>query len=374
LIGAVVLVCIGVGLSQVGIGLAIRHATPPRWLSVPVRGARALLAGAVVLLVTAALVAGGPGALSHAWRNFKNPTAPGLTNLSLERYGTLSGNGRYDYWKVAVKATGGHVLGGSGPGTYQLLWLPRAPYLSYIQNAHSLYFETLSEVGIVGLGLLLGLFGLVLWTAVELVRRSRYESRTRAAGVAAAVAAFLVSAGTDWIWQMPVLPACFLLLAAALFAPRPGADRQDVIRRPTDDQSPRRRVNDIVLRVGTVGVAIACVVAIAIPLATNTAIRRSQAAVQSGSLGVALTDARAAVGLEPGSATAQDQLALVLEAGGDIRGALGPAMRAVQDEPQNWSTWLLVSRLQAELGHPTKSLSAFRRAESLNPRSPVFTE
>jgi O-Antigen ligase len=361
LILPIVLVCCGVALAQVGIGLAARHGTPPALLVVSRRRAQILLAGGIAVIVVAGLLAGGAGKLSHAWRDFKHPTANALHDYSIGRFGAVSGNGRYDYWKAGVNATGGHLLAGSGPGTFQLLWLPRAPYYSYVQNAHSLYVETLAELGIVGLALLVGFFALVLWSAVALVVRLRYESRTRAAGAAAALLAFMVSAAFDWIWQVPALPVAFLVLAAAVLAPR--------VRSSASDIAPPAR---LVLRVGAIVLALACLVAIAVPLATTSALRASQASASNGDPARALRDAQQAARIEPGAASPQLQLALVQELQGNVGAALVAARRATRDEPRNWTAWLIESRLEAEAGNPRSSLAAFRRARSLNPRSPLF--
>jgi len=86
----------------------------------------------------------------------------------------------------------------------------------------------------------------------------------------------------------------------------------------------------------------------------------------------ALADARAAVALEPGAASSQIQLALVLELRGDTAGALTAARAATRDEPDNWSAWLVRSRLETEGGHPGAAVAAYRRSRSLNPRSPLF--
>jgi Tfp pilus assembly protein PilF len=118
--------------------------------------------------------------------------------------------------------------------------------------------------------------------------------------------------------------------------------------------------------------ALACVVAIGVPLATTNAERRSQAAAGKGNLTVALTAARSAARIESGAASAQIQIALVLEAQGRAREGLVAARRAVSDEPDNWSSWLILSRLEAETRHPLASLAAYRRARSLNPESNVF--
>ncbi|HET6866129.1 MAG TPA: O-antigen ligase family protein [Solirubrobacteraceae bacterium] len=359
---AVVVVCAGVALAQTGVGLADRHGTPPRWLTFTPGRARALLVGIVTTAIVVALLAGGPGRLSHAWQDFKHPNAAALNQDSLARFGSASGNGRYDYWKVAVDATGGHLLGGSGAGTYQLLWSPRAPYFSYVQNAHSLYLETLAETGIVGLVLLAAFLVFVLAAAARLCLQSRYEAKVRAAGLLGALVAFVVAASSDWIWQVPALPAAFLLLAAAVLAPA---------ARPTGEP---RRSTSWVVRAGAIGVALAALVAVAIPLATVSTVRESQAAVDRGNADRALADARAAVRLEPGAASAQVQLALVLELRGDIRPAVQAARNATDDEPSNWSTWLVDSRLEAEAGHPAASVAAYRRSRILNPQSPLFKQ
>jgi hypothetical protein len=360
LLVAVLLVCAGVALAQTGVGLAARHGTPPRWLTPTPARARALLAAGLATCVVAALLAGAPARISHAWQDFKHTGATAaLHDDSIARFGTVSGNGRYTYWKVAIDATSGHLLAGNGGGTFQLLWDPRAPYYSPVENAHSLYVETLAETGVVGLGLLGSFFLLVLGAAVRLSRRSRYEARVRAAGLTGALIAFTVGAAADWLWQVPALPAAFLLLAAALLA-------------PVAARAPRRARRP--LRLGAVALAIAALVAIAVPLATVNTVRASQAAVLSGDQPRALADARAAVRLEPNAASPRIQLALVLELQGDIPGALASAQAAASNEPSNWSTWLIVSRLEAEAAHPAASVAAYIRSRSLNPQSPLFRQ
>jgi hypothetical protein len=365
-----VIVCAGVALMQCGIGLAVRHATPPSWLIISRRTARCLLADGVVVALIFAVVLATSGGVSREWHQFKNPQSAHVSTSSLQqRFAFAGGEGRYDFWKAAVDSTSGHVLTGSGPGTFQLLWLPRAPYPSYVENAHSLYFETLAEEGVVGLALLAGFLVLVVFAAVRLVIRSRDEARTRAAGAAAALLAFMVSAGFDWMWQVPVLPAVFMLLAAAVLAPAVrGRSAAGEVARPP------RRLARWVVRGGAITVAVASLVAIAIPLATTDAERNSQAAAASHDYAVALVDARAAHRLQPSAASPQVQIALVLEAQGQPGAALVAARRAASDESASWTTWLIVSRLEAETGHAVASVSAYGRARTLNPHSAVFTQ
>ncbi len=361
LLVAMILVCAGVALAQVGIALAARHGTPPKLLQISPRRASVLLAGAVGIGLVAALALHAPERLSHAWRAFKQPETAALHQDTLARFGVLSGNDRYLYWKTAIDALPGHLLRGWGPGTFQLIWLPRAPISNYVRNAHSLYIETLVEVGLIGLLLLAGFLLLVFGTAIRRVAKSTLAVRAQAAGVAAACMAFLVSAASDWIWQVPVLPVALLLLAAAVLAP---AERAAVLR--------QRAGGGWALRAGIAVTAVASLVAIGVPLATTNALRRSQAEAAAGNNGAALTDARSAIRLEPGSVSAQLQVALVLEVQGRFAQAAVAAQSATAAEPQNWQPWLVLSRLDAEAGRPRAAVAAYRRARALNPQSPLF--
>jgi hypothetical protein len=357
----IVLVCGGVALAQSGIGLAARHRTTARWLEVPPTRARALLLAGLVTALVLGVALGAPSRLGHAWQQFTTSNGAVTRTLghdSLARFTNLNSDSRYAYWKVAVQATHGHLIGGSGPGTFQLLWEPRAPFGGYVINAHSLYVETLAEVGVVGLALLLAFLVLVLATAVRVAIRSQGEARALAAGAAAALIAFAVSASVDWVWQMPVLPAAFLLLAGAVLAPG-----------SRSAGTPRNR---ILVRAGAIVTALACLAAIAIPLGTVSTVRQSQQAAGAGDTTLALADAQTAVSLEPGAASPQLQEALVLEVRHDLPDALTAAHNATRDEPTNWITWLILSRLEAESGHAQAAVSAYDRSRQDNPRSPVF--
>jgi hypothetical protein len=373
LLVAVVLVCAGVGVAQVGLGLAARHGTLPRVLRITQAQARVLLVIGVVVVVVAALAAGAPHRLSHAWHQFKQPTASALHENALGRYGALSGNGRYTYWHTAVKAMPGHWLDGYGPGSFEFVWLPRASQWSYVQNAHSLYVETLAETGLVGLGLLVAFLLAVLIAALRGLARTTPERRTRAAAVAAALVAFIVGAGFDWLWQVPVLPVAALLLAAAVLVPERAAVS---VRRSRRDELPTARrfggMPGLAPRAAIVVVAAAALVLTGVPLAGTVALRSSQAAARAHNLPQALREATTAVSVESDSASARLQEALVLEQLGRYAAAADQARQATTAEPQNWQTWLVLSRIEAEQGKPRHALADYRRARHLNPRSPIF--
>ncbi len=359
LLVALILTCVGVGVIQAGVGLVSRHATPPRVLTISPKRARLLTLGGVLAIIVVALAAGAPHRLSHLWTAFKNPNSS-VSGTSTSRFTSTSGEGRYQYWVAAIDSAKPHVLTGSGPGTFQLDWLPRAKTGGYVQNAHSLYVETYAELGLVGLVLLVGFFVAALVAVFRAAARSGYEQRTRAAAVAGALVAFLLGAAFDWLWQMPVLPAAIMLLLAATLAPATDAAVM----------APRRA--GLATQLTAVAVGLASLVAIAYPLATASAVANSQAAAGIGNLSTALTDAQSAVSLEPGSAAAQVQLALVHEAQRQYGAAVAAAKHAVRDEPQNWSNWFVLFRVQAEDGHAKAALASYRKARSLNPESSIF--
>jgi Flp pilus assembly protein TadD len=121
-----------------------------------------------------------------------------------------------------------------------------------------------------------------------------------------------------------------------------------------------------------VALAIAGIVAISVPLAGTSAVRESQELARQGDLAGALAEARTAVNVQPYSATAHMQEALILENVGSLAPAEAAATRAIDAEPTNWRTWLLRSRLRAKRGEARAAVADFRRARSLNPRSPLF--
>jgi hypothetical protein len=347
-------VAAGVALCQVALRLASRHGLGPR-ISVSPVAARRGAAGALVLIVIAAVAAGLPGYLSDRWQDFKVPTASDAE--SAQRFDSASGSGRYQYWQAALKANAEHPLTGNGPGTYEYWWAQHGTIPGPVRDAHSLYLQALAETGIVGFSLILAFVGTVLFVGARSALRAR---DSYLAGATAACAAFAAAAAIDWVWQLAVLPAAFLFIAAAILSSR---------ARAREPASPSRRG---VSRLALGGAAVIAMVAIAIPLGAESDLQTSQANAADGDLGGALSAAQDAHSLQPYAATPSLQEALVLELRGEYSAALAPARAATDAESTNWRTWLVLSRLEAEAGHAHASVAAYRRAHSLNPRSPIF--
>ena len=132
------------------------------------------------------------------------------------RLQTLQSN-RYDYWETAWDGFADAPLAGQGAHAFAVLWLEQRPINEPVQDAHSLYFETAAELGVVGVALLLLFLGGSAASAFA-ARRGRPDGRELTAGWIAAGAVWIAHASIDWDWEMPAVTLVFLLLAGAALA------------------------------------------------------------------------------------------------------------------------------------------------------------
>lgn len=351
-------VCVTVGLLQAAASRGFERWSRPRWAS-PSRktSVRTLLAGAAILLV-AALALGVPEKADNAWKEFKSPVS--VVEEGSSRFQSFGGNNRYQFWEAAVEQNSTRPLVGRGSGTFEF-WTNRSTKTAgFVRDAHSLYLETLGELGIVGALILILFFSVVL---VGGISRTLGASRSRRSQMAAALAgcsAFVVVAAVDWTWELGVVAVTFLLLASVLVT-------------SGDSVGPRASKHTAWgARSAVTIVAVSAIVAISIPLASTSLVRESQQAAESGDFQMALNLAFDAGAAEPSAATPLLQQALIFEASGKPRVGVGPARAATVKEPTNWRTWLIRFRLEAASGDIEAAIRSFRRARVLNPNSPIF--
>ncbi len=144
-----------------------------------------------------------------AVKTFEKP-APTFRGGDLNlRLLSLSPNGRVIFWKTGWHQFTAHPVVGSGGGSFARYWRIHRPVKIQNLYAHSLYLETLGELGVIGLALLLVALLPPLW--VGLHRRFH----PLAAPVMAAYIAFLVHTGGDWTWQLPAVGLAAIACGAA---------------------------------------------------------------------------------------------------------------------------------------------------------------
>ncbi len=376
MIAIVLVVCAGVAMLQAAIALAGRYDLGPRPRISRTDTRRIALVAAVVAVVVA-VAAGVPGELGDRWEDFKQPGTPTAETDSAARFASSDGSGRYQAWQAAIDADQTAPLTGIGPGTFEFWWARNGSIPGFFRDAHSLYLEVLGELGIIGLLLVIGLVGGVLVVAVRRSLRASEEKRALLAAAAAACAAFSFAAAIDWVWELAVLPCTFLLLAAGIAGPMVVRKRIDLSSADPRDRVASGRVlagRFVRSKPAIALTALLALIAVLIPYAGASALSKSQDLVQATDLEGALEQARTAANIEPFAATPALQEALILEADGDLAGAAEAATQATEDEPTNWRTWLVLSRIQAYRGEARAAVYAYEEARSLNPRSRLFTD
>lgn len=167
------------------------------------RRAPLIAAGVVCLGLALAIVVG-----AHESSGVSSTLSGGATRLT-----SLQSN-RYDYWSVALRAFASEPLHGVGAGGWSVWWLRYRTVNEFAQDAHSWPLQTLAELGVVGLALLVAFVA-----GIGLAARRAYRAAPgAAAGPIAGVVVYLAHAPLDWDWQMPAVTLIALVLAGSLLS------------------------------------------------------------------------------------------------------------------------------------------------------------
>ena len=305
-------------------------------------------AGAAMLILAIAL--GAPQRLSDQYDGFVN-SAPirDADGDFRERLTNPANNNRLSHWRVAMNGFRAEPLRGDGAGTYALRWARERDIDLKVENAHSLYAETLSELGLVGLVLLLvALFGVLAGFA----RRALGATRSPYAALLAAGVTWVLHAGVDWVWELPAVSVWFFCLGGLALAAAPGSRGGPLPRRFT-------RV--------AVGVGLlALVVTPALMALSQAHLNRSATALRAGDCGVTIEAALASISALSVRPDPFELLALCDARLGKAGLAIQQANRAVALDPASWRAHYVLGLAQASAGRdPRPSL---RRSRGLNPR------
>jgi O-Antigen ligase len=277
------------------------------------------LAAAGVVLVAAALVhVGGPRtAIRRAYHAFNAP-APLVKSNESQRLFSLSGSNRSQYWHVAWREIEAHPWLGGGAGSYQRFWLRHRRNALPVLDAHSLYLETLAELGPIGLGLLL----CALAVPLAAVRRARPHPLVSAA--AGAYVAFLVHAAIDWDWEMAAVTLGALACGVALLLAARGAE------------APVGRA----LRVPAIALAgLLCAGAVG-GYVGNQAAASASDALDAEHLGTAASDAKRARWWQPWSPEPWRLLGEAELHAGRVGAARATFLRGLRKDSRDWELWL----------------------------------
>jgi O-antigen ligase len=297
----------------------------------------AVAAALVVAVVVALVRVGGPTA---AVREFSG-AGPTVKNGARGRLLSLSGSSRAQYWHVAWHEYESHPLGGVGAGGFQRSWLRLRPAALPVLDAHSLYLETLAEVGPFGLALLVA--ALVLPVAAGV--RSRGDPL--AAAALGGYAVFVVHAAQDWDWELPAVTLAGLVCCCGLLLL---AERG------------RRSLGRTTRVAGTVTAAALALITLA-ALAGNESVAAARSALDRDDSAAAARDARWAERLLPWSSVGARLRGEAYLSEGDVDRARQSLQRATRKDGGDWEAW-------ADLALVTQGDArdrAVARARQLNP-------
>jgi hypothetical protein len=349
------------GLATIGVCVAVgwlRFSLEPRLdaLRVPRLGRKAV-AAVLVVAAAAAVIALDPIERLEEFVDAPTDVASGGdARAGLTRAGS---SGRYQFWETGLDAFASDPLTGIGAGNYELYWNQHGSLPLVVNDAHSLYVETLAELGLVGAALLLAIL-VALFLATRAAVRG---GGTRlAALLAAVVATGLFSAALDWTWELPAAFVPLIIAAAALT--QAGAARAAAAEPPS---RPTWRADRFGLGIATVAAAWAGIWVSGMLLLTEVKLDDSREAVARGDLDAAVQDALDAAAVQPWSPEPPLQEAQVELLRGNVDAARLAVADAMERAPGDYRPWLVAARIEQHAGDEVAYLEAFTRAAELAP-------
>ncbi|MFL5870440.1 MAG: O-antigen ligase family protein [Solirubrobacterales bacterium] len=322
----------------------------------------AAVASAVLALL--AFVAADPGKRLETFKE-----APTATEAATGESGliTRSGGGRWQFWGTALDAFASEPLRGIGAGEFTYYWNEHGDFGFAVQDAHSLFLESLAELGIAGFALVVGFFGVAAFAGVQ---RALYV-RDGAGSVALALLfGGATAAAVDFSFELPAVFSQIVIVAALLT----GSALTPVLLNapPAPPRLPRRTGRGLALAGAALILGWAVIVASGLQYLTDRAIGRSQAAYRAHDLDGAAGAAQDAIDYQPWSAEPRIQLALVYRAAGDYGKSRQALEAAIDRADEDWRPWRELALTDGFDGRFRRACHDIRVARSLDPKQTLL--
>ena len=308
----------------------------------------------------------------HAFTHLAEPGESATPGSTSARSRLLSGAGnRYDYWRIAWGLWHTHPLAGVGAGNYPRPYYERRATTEDVEQPHSLELQALSELGLVGAGLLACLLTGVFWGAVRMRRPAQRSELSRAllVGALGMFTAWLVQASVDWMALLPGLTAIALAAGAILVWPRGApAPAQEPAR--SARQPARALAGRPALAAGAFALVVTLIVAGASLSRQGLAdLYRARAEHELARNPLAsLVDVGHSLEIDASSVQAYYVKAAALARFNQGRAAESTLLAALEREPGNFVTWVLLGDLGVRRHDLAAASMRYRRAHALNPR------
>ena len=319
------------------------------------------LTPAVAAAALATTDAGLSGSIENAWSSVTDTSAVGPANDPSRL--TETGSVRSRYWAEAFEMWENEPVTGVGGGGYATARPRYRQDLLDVRHAHGFVPETMAELGLLGLAVVLGLLTAWILAARRTIRATRDPERAGMVTLTAVAVTFGAHTCIDWTWAIPGTAAVGLLAAAWVA----GRGTEPFGARPlVRTRDPRRAA------------AIAAVALLALaaawsawqPLRARDKSDEALVALAERDFGTARDRAVEARDIDPLSVDPLFDLAAIEETAGDQAAAERALEEAVRLQPENWLPWMRLTDFRLFVqDDPRGALEAIRVAIYLNPRS-----
>jgi hypothetical protein len=343
-----VLICVGAAVVGALAYAGCRVAVPEEQRRAYTRRAGALLAFAAAVGLAVVLVAKGDTILDE-FRGAHGQVSQGKT-----RFAELSSSNRWTWWQEAWTLFERAPLGGNGAATFEIARRDIRDSAIVTTEPHDLPLQFLSETGVVGFLLLLGLGTAGALSARAALRRTVGAERAAAAALVVGVGAYAVHVLIDIHWEFlavsaPVFFALGLLVGL-------GAERR--ARRP-------------LVSAAAVVAAVAVLYSLTAPYVSGRLVDSTYNAIADGKISQALSDGRSARWLNPLAVDPLLALGDAEAARPDEAAALRRYRQAVSLQPENSSTWYALGSFEYFTGRYRAALHDLDHAYGLDPWGPA---
>jgi tetratricopeptide (TPR) repeat protein len=290
---------------------------------------------------------------SRALHKFNEP-APVSAGQGANNLTNLSSSSRWNWWQEAWKAWRAHPVLGTGAGTFDLTHRKLRVDGTVATEPHNLPLQFLSETGIFGFILFLGIALAGAGALVETLRRLEGEDRLAAAALVVGLFAYVVHGVVDFDWDFIAVTApAVAVLGVLLAAGRPAHVRVGARRG--------------VFAVAAGAFAAAALYSLASPWLAARRVDDAYSALSRGDPGAAVSDARSAHDLNPVSVDAFLAWGLAEAGRGDVAAAGRIYTKAISSQPDNWRPWYFRAKLLEKIAGPKAALFDAQQAAARDP-------
>lgn len=271
---------------------------------------------------------------------------------------------RLELWRIGIDNFKSHPMKGTGAGTYQFVNMKQQSGAGQARDPHSIWVRFLSDQGIIGFMLLIGLIGSIgyglvmpLFSSASLRRDGLYLS------LLFALAAWLADSSIEWNWKLPAVAIPFFIMAGLAFRLAATDEAAGIIGNIKSWPVPVwMRMAGMTLAVLTSMVSLALIGSVILE-------ERAADFLADGELEAASMNASRAGRLNPADAKPLVMESKIAEARGDYAEAWELMMDAIDIEPEESSYYERLALLEFyKLNETKEGIASLSRALDLAPQ------